>query len=245
MDVSFGVTAQVFHIGPASCGVYGAPAGVCEAVRQVGDDAAGASWRRRRLSAAREGVALNAGQAYVAEILTDLLCSTPECAALWAPRGRGSCARVRCCATPSSRTRSCCWRAKVRSRSIAGEVARAVCDWLRARGGSLTPEDLAGYRAVERKPIRIAYRDCEVLTNPPPSAGGTLLAYCARAARPGPRRRRCAECVDAMAAAQSERTPEFLEGLAEEGFLERFLARAPGLDDAHLGARRRRAARAA
>ncbi len=31
---------------------------------------------------------LNAGQAYVAEILVDLLTSTPECAALWAPGGR-------------------------------------------------------------------------------------------------------------------------------------------------------------
>ena len=36
---------------------------------------------------ARDGVALNAGQAYVAKILTDLLTSTPECAALWAPDG--------------------------------------------------------------------------------------------------------------------------------------------------------------
>ena len=30
---------------------------------------------------------LNAGQAYVAKILADLLTSTPECAALWAPEG--------------------------------------------------------------------------------------------------------------------------------------------------------------
>src|SRR3984893_18154960 len=36
IDVSFGDAAQVFHIGPASCGVYGTPAGVCEAVRRWG-----------------------------------------------------------------------------------------------------------------------------------------------------------------------------------------------------------------
>ena len=30
IDVSFGDAVQVFHIGPASCGIYGAPAGVCE-----------------------------------------------------------------------------------------------------------------------------------------------------------------------------------------------------------------------
>src|SRR5882762_11302826 len=60
IDVSFGDAAQVFHIGPASCGVYGTPAGVCEALRRWGtvplqDLAAPAA----RL--AHEGVVLNAG----------------------------------------------------------------------------------------------------------------------------------------------------------------------------------------
>ena len=36
IDVSFGDAVQVFHIGPASCGVYGTPAGVCEAVARWG-----------------------------------------------------------------------------------------------------------------------------------------------------------------------------------------------------------------
>src|SRR3984893_4682782 len=36
IDVSFGDAAQVFHIGAASCGVYGTPAGVCEAVGRWG-----------------------------------------------------------------------------------------------------------------------------------------------------------------------------------------------------------------
>src|SRR5205085_5063456 len=69
IDVSFGDADQVFYIGPASCGVYGTPAGVCEAVRRWG------SAPLRELAApaaqlAREGVVLNAQQAYVAKILT-------------------------------------------------------------------------------------------------------------------------------------------------------------------------------
>jgi gamma-glutamyltranspeptidase / glutathione hydrolase len=86
IDVSFGDAEQIFHIGPASCGVYGVPAGVCEALRRWGtvplEDLAAPA-----VQLAREGVVLNAGQAYVAEILVDLLTSTPECAALWAPDG--------------------------------------------------------------------------------------------------------------------------------------------------------------
>src|SRR4029077_18606381 len=75
VNVSFGDAAQVFHIGPASCGVYGTPAGVCEAVRRWGT----VPLEELAVPAARlahEGVVLNAGQAYVAEILADLLTST-------------------------------------------------------------------------------------------------------------------------------------------------------------------------
>jgi gamma-glutamyltranspeptidase/glutathione hydrolase len=62
-----------------------------------------------------------------------------------------------------------------------------------------------------------------VLTNPPPSAGGTLLAYALALLDRGPAPPTLRGVVDAMAAAQSERTPQFVEGLPEEGFLERFL----------------------
>src|ERR1700751_5307852 len=36
IDVSFGDAVQVFYIGPASCGVYGTPAGVCAASTRWG-----------------------------------------------------------------------------------------------------------------------------------------------------------------------------------------------------------------
>ncbi len=86
VDVSFGDAVQVFYIGPASCGIYGAPAGVCEAAARWGTiELAELVAPAARL--AREGVVLNKGQAYIAKILGDLLCSTPECAALWAPHG--------------------------------------------------------------------------------------------------------------------------------------------------------------
>ena len=68
------------------------------------------------------------------------------------------------------------------------------------------------------------YRDREILTNPPPSAGGTLLAYALALLDRGPAPPALHAVIDAMASAQSERTPEFVEGLAQDGFLERFLA---------------------
>ena len=222
IDVSFGDAAQVFHIGPASCGVYGTPAGVCEAVRRWGT-ASLAELAAPAAKLAREGVVLNAQQAYVAKILAELLTSTPECAALWAPRGRvleeGE--LLRNVELGDALTRLGEDGAEPFYR---GDVARAVCEWLAARGGSLSCAHLAGYEAIARAPVRVRYRDREVLTNPPPSAGGILLAYALALLDRGPAPPTLRGVVDAMAAAQAERTPEFVEGLVEEGFLERFLS---------------------
>jgi gamma-glutamyltranspeptidase / glutathione hydrolase len=221
VDVSFGDAAQVFYIGPASCGVYGTPAGVCEAARRWGtvpleELAAPAA------KLAREGVALNAGQAYVAEILIDLLTSTPECAALWAPGGRllreGEVLR-----NPELAEALVRLGREGAKPFYGGDVAGAVCDWLAARGGSVRASDLASYAAVERAPVRVPYRDRELLTNPPPSAGGTLLAYALALLDREPAPPTLAAVVAAMAAAQAERTPQFVQGLGEQRFLERFL----------------------
>ena len=178
IDVSFGDAEQVVLHRP----------GLLRRLRRAGrrlrgGRAAGARCRSTELAApaaalAREGVALNAGQAYVAEILADLLTSTPECAALWAPGGRvlreGELLR-----NPELGRRAGSASAREGAEPFyRGDIAAAVCDWLGERGGSLArerPRRLRGDRARSR--CSVAYRDREILTNPPPSAGGTLLAY--------------------------------------------------------------------
>ncbi len=222
VDVSFGDAVQVFYIGPASCGVYGTPAGVCEAAKRWGTIGL-AELAAPAAALAREGVVLNAEQAYVAEILGDLLRSTSECAALWAPEGailrEGELLRNNELGDALERL-----GAEGADPFYTGDLAGAVCEWLAERGGSISEAQLEGYRAIEREPLRVRYRDREVLTNPPPSAGGTLLAYSLAllAAQPAPPSLKAV--ISAMEAAQAERTPEFLEGLSEDGFLERFRA---------------------
>lgn len=221
LEVSFGDAAQVFHVGPASCAAYGTPAGVCEASRRWG------SVTLERLAEpaarlAREGVPINPAQAYVAELLEELLTSTPECAALWAPAGRvlrvGETFRSDELGEALERLGS-----DGEEPFYRGDIAAAVCDWLGERGGSLRPADLAGYRALAREPVRVGYRGRTILTNPPPAAGGTLLAYALGLLERQPSPPALPGILQAMEAAQSERTEEFLEGLSEDGFLERFM----------------------
>ena len=76
-----------------------------------------------------------------------------------------------------------------------------------------------------REPARADYRGRRVLTNPPPSAGGILLvlAFDRLEARSGAGGPDAATLAAVMEEVQALRTPEFVAGLDEPGFLERFL----------------------
>src|SRR5436853_5822836 len=87
VDVDFGDAVQVFNVGPSAVGVPGVPAGLAAALdrwgtRELAELAAPA------VALAAEGVPLNAEQAFIASILSPIMRSSPECAALWAPGGR-------------------------------------------------------------------------------------------------------------------------------------------------------------
>jgi gamma-glutamyltranspeptidase/glutathione hydrolase len=56
-----------------------------------------------------------------------------------------------------------------------GETARLVAEEMRKGGGLITEDDLAGYQAKERVPIRGTYRGYEIISMPPPSSGGVAL----------------------------------------------------------------------
>ncbi|MCY1282216.1 Glutathione hydrolase proenzyme [compost metagenome] len=64
-----------------------------------------------------------------------------------------------------------------RSGFYAGETAEQLVGAVRAAGGIWTLRDLADYRVVERAPLRFALAEGrELISAPPPSAGGVALA---------------------------------------------------------------------
>src|SRR2546423_697664 len=58
-----------------------------------------------------------------------------------------------------------------------GELARAIVDHVGGTGGCITARDLKEYRVIRRRPVATEFRGHEYLSNPPPSAGGILIAY--------------------------------------------------------------------
>jgi gamma-glutamyltranspeptidase / glutathione hydrolase len=223
VDVSFGDVVQVFNIGASSCGAYGTPAGVHAASERYGTIPL-AELCAPAAVLARTGVEVNHQQAYLFEILAPITEQTAEARALYMPGGRpralGDVHR-----DPALADALELLGAEGPGPFYEGEVAAAVVEWVQERGGTLSRADLAAYAAIPREPVRVAYRGREVLTNPPPSAGGTLLAYTLALLERGSEGAPDAvELARAMERAQSERTPSFLDGLAEPGFLESFMA---------------------
>ena len=222
VSVSFGDAVQMFNVGAASVGAFGTPAGVCEAARRFGRVGL------ERLTApaaalARDGVRLNPQQAYIVEILAGIVTSTPEASALFAPAGRLLRAgeRIRQPELGDALDRLAAEGARP---FYEGDIANAIVSWLAERGGLLTAADLRAYEVVDRAPLTVRYRGRTVLTNPPPSAGGILIARALASLDARGERAHDAEAlVEVMAATQRERTPEFLEGLADPSFVARFL----------------------
>ena len=224
IDVHFSEDAvQRFNVGPSSCGAYGTTLGLAQALERFGSvrlaDLTAAPAR-----AAREGVEVVPMQAFLFTVLEPILRATPECEAIYAPGGdllrEGQTIRLPELGGLLERLGT-----EGPGFLYKGDVAAAASDWVLERGGLLTREDLSSYEVIERPPARVGYRGREVLTNPPPSSGGILIAdalgILERLEGPtGPD-----VIAEVIASTNRARDEDFLEGLATEGYLEQFLAK--------------------
>jgi len=179
VDIGFGGgadTTQVFRIGGASCAVPGAGAGLEAVHRTYGR----LPWREvlaPALELSRTGVELNRAQAHLHAILDLILRHTDEGRRLYSrPDGTrlqpGDLLRLPDLAGTleqiAAEGAGCLYR---------GDLARRIVEAVAAEGGVLTADDLAAYRVIWRRPVSARFRGHEVMSNPPPSSGGVLIAY--------------------------------------------------------------------
>lgn len=214
-------TVQTFYVGPASCGVPGTAAGLELALNRFGTvplaDLVGAG-----VKLARDGAPINAEQAYILEILWPIHERLAETRRLYAPEGRplgqGDVFRFPELADALER-----FGTEGAEPFYRGKVAAALSAHVAEHGGSLGAADLAEYEAIERDPLRVPFRGTEVLTNPPPSSGGILIAYSLGLLERlgesgGPE-----QLVAAMDAANRARGEEFAEALYGGALVESLL----------------------
>ena len=176
VDVDFsGGSTQMFRIGAASCAVPGAALGLEEAHRAYG----ARPWSdlvAPAIELARNGVELTRGQAYLHAILDLILRHTPESRAIYEQNGE------RLVAGDTLVQEDLAGTLEVLAEQGAGAIyrgplTRALVDHVQAGGGCITEQDLQQYRVIRRRPVTAQFRGHEYLSNPPPSAGGILIAY--------------------------------------------------------------------
>ncbi len=215
------LTTQVFNAGAASCGVPGTAPGLALALQSFGSVPM-AELANPAARLAREGAPLNRQQAYVLRILEPIYTATPEARAIYAPEGRilgeGDVFRDPDLGDALER-----YGVEGASAFYTGEIPERIEEYIVGRGGTLSAADFAAYRPIVRAPVGAAYRGRELLTNPPPSAGGILVAYSlallARIEGSGPE-----QIATVMEAANQAREGDFAEALADAGFARRFLS---------------------
>ncbi len=225
-QVDFGDATQVFNAGPASAGTYGNPAGLVHASNKFGRLPL-SDLTSHAAALARDGVEVTPEMAYLFSILTGIITGTPESAAIFAPGGtllkEGG-----LLVQPELGDALELLGREGAEPFYTGALAEKVAGWLAERGGLITLEDLSEYQVVEREPIVTDYRGRQILTPPPPSAGGVLIALTLARLGESLMAPDSTALVAAMEEAQEARTTEFLEGLNEDGFAKRFLG-------SHLG----------
>lgn len=173
VTVSFPSSTQDFNVGWGSAAVPGVLAGYLHVHRELGrlplEQVVGPA-----VTAGRRGVVLNEQQAGLVELLAPILTVTDEAAAVFAPGGR-------MLATGDTMVQAelAEFLERIGSGRITGFDDPAVagplvgaCD---RSDGLITAPDLAAYRVIERRPLEVRHRGRRVLTNPPPSFGGSLL----------------------------------------------------------------------
>ncbi|HUK44145.1 MAG TPA: gamma-glutamyltransferase [Gaiellaceae bacterium] len=230
IDVGFGDsgTTQPFLIGPATVAVPGAVAGLEAAHRAYGR----LPWRELLVPAielARGGVELTRSQAHMHGLLDPILRYGHEARRIYSnPSG----ARLVAGETLRLPDLADTLDAVARKGSAAlyrGSRARAIVATVREGGGDLTLADLAAYRVVWRRPVRVPFHGHEILSNPPPSSGGVLIAYgLALLGRLPAAAAGSAEAVAALAEVMREqgraRGDGFARGLQRGGLAGRLLA---------------------
>ena len=152
--IDFGdASTQIFHVGPSSVAVPGLVAGLAEAHERHGR-LPWAALCAPALELARKGVESTDAQRFLLEILVPILERTPE-----GHRIYGAHARV----------------------ETAGMVPGL--ERLRDVGAEAVPEllpelagDIAAYDVVERTPLEASFAGTRVVTCPPPSRGGRIVA---------------------------------------------------------------------
>jgi gamma-glutamyltranspeptidase / glutathione hydrolase len=175
VSVNFGSVIQEFHVGLGSMAVPGTIGGLFHVHQRLGRLPFSVV-SEPAIHYAKAGVDIDDFQAYCFKILSPILLATEETRQIYAPQGELLKSGDTMIMPDLADTLTYLTQEGVRG-FYEGDIAQQLVKDCAEQGGYLTLADLQHYRVIEREPLTTRYRGNTFLTNPPPSSGGTLIAF--------------------------------------------------------------------
>ncbi len=177
VTVDFGTTTQDFQIGMGATATPGAIAGLFAVHEDLGSLPV-ARILEPAIGLARRGTPISALQAQILGIVAPIYVATESARALFESRREpGHVLREGETYRPGAMAGALEALAREgRDLFYRGAIARefvAAC----AAGGMLGMDDLENYQVIRRRPLERGFGGARILTNPPPSSGGPLVAF--------------------------------------------------------------------
>ncbi len=173
--VDFGSETQPFYIGRASVAVPSVVAGLCRMAQSRGALPLPVLLEPA-IRLARSGAVLSPALEYILDILLPIFTDTPALAALYQTQGQTYRAGAQMVFHQLAATLEKLGEVGPEL-FYSGAVGTSIVADQQSYGGLVTAADLTNYLVRETGPIRIEYRNNEILLPPPASSGGVLIAF--------------------------------------------------------------------
>ena len=175
VTIDYGATRQDFYLGRGSVAVPGNVYGLCRLAADYGRLPLDILLQPAR-HLAEQGAMLDKFQADTCELLRPLYTHTKGMRAIFTHHGHmvraGDVVRI-----PHLETTLAALANEGVRLMREGWLSSAILADQKQRGGLLTEDDLKRYEVLREAPIRLKYRDFEVILPPPSSTGGVLTAF--------------------------------------------------------------------
>jgi gamma-glutamyltranspeptidase/glutathione hydrolase len=175
IEFNYGDAIQTFHIGLGSVAVPGFLRGVFHIHERLGrmpmEELA-----RPAIDAAREGLVVTEHMHYCMNLVKPVIEASPRGREIFADSGEmkkpGMYVRLDRFADALDHLSR-----EGDDEFYRGSMGQKLVRDAREKGGHIRMDDLENYQVLEREPLSHYYRHYRVFTNPPPSSGGTLIAF--------------------------------------------------------------------
>jgi gamma-glutamyltranspeptidase/glutathione hydrolase len=174
--VDFGAAIQEFHIGAGSVAIPGLIKGI-EKVHKEKCTLPLSKIIEPAVKYAREGIFLSPMQASFVKLLEPIFTSTKSSMDVYGIDDKNLIDETHLFKNPQYADFLEAFAKEGARLFYEGEVASEIEKISKENDGLIYKEDLKNYEVIKRNPIDFKYKDYEIVTNPPPSGGGILIAF--------------------------------------------------------------------